>query len=71
MDLIGERALIYFCKTPLRELDPGWANTAILPTNPLGATAGDLLQGEGRISLRQQGFRFSPFPFPRDPLPAK
>ena len=37
MDFIGERALVYFCSTPLRELDPGSANAAILPTNPLGA----------------------------------
>jgi transposase InsO family protein len=36
IDLIAERALVYFCKTPLRELDPSSANGAILPTNPLG-----------------------------------
>jgi transposase InsO family protein len=37
LDFIAERALVYFCKTPLRELDPGSANSAILPTDPLGA----------------------------------
>ena len=37
IDLVAERALVYFCKTPLRELDPSSANSAILRTNPLGA----------------------------------
>jgi hypothetical protein len=55
IDLIAERALVYFCKTPLRELDPGSANSAILPTHPLGAPASAPFQGEDRISLRQQG----------------
>jgi hypothetical protein len=46
MDFIAERALVYFCKTPLRELDPGSANSAILPTDPLGTPSSAPLPGE-------------------------
>jgi transposase InsO family protein len=48
IDCIGERALVYYCRTPLRELDPGSATSAILPTDPLGASG---FSESGKLTL--------------------